>query len=58
MSLDTFQVFDLQNPTETDEDTTLIVSVKEELFHHFTMFVVTSLITSQQTVRFIPKFRR
>jgi hypothetical protein len=57
-SVDAFQVFDLQNPTKTDKDTTIVVSIKGEQFHHITLFVVTKLITLQQPVCFTSKFRR
>jgi hypothetical protein len=56
ISVGSFKIFDHQNPTETDEDKTIIVIVKEEQLHHFTMFAVTRLITPQPTVRFTPKF--
>jgi hypothetical protein len=45
-----FQVVGRQNPTETDEDTKIIVSIKEEQFHHITVFVVTKLITLQHNL--------
>jgi hypothetical protein len=49
-SVDTLQVFDIQNSTEIDEDTTIPDNSNGAQFHTIIMFVVTTLITPQPLV--------
>jgi hypothetical protein len=59
-SLDTlhFQVFDVQNPTEIDEDSTIPDDSNGAQFRAIIMLVVTTLITPQQLVSYRPPGQR
>jgi hypothetical protein len=57
-SIDTFQVFDIRNPMEIDEDTTISDDSNGAQFHTIIMLVVTTLITPQPLVCFNPPDQR
>jgi hypothetical protein len=56
--LDAIQLFEHQNPTCIDEDTTSIVSITGSKVHHIIMFFVTNIINLQPRRRFNPPDRR
>jgi hypothetical protein len=56
--VDVIQVFDNQNITNIDEDTTILAIIMWIQFHHVTLFVVRIAITQQRLVQLTPPDRR
>jgi hypothetical protein len=56
--VDVFLVLYHQNPTNIDEDTTILVIILWTQFHHVPLFVVRIAITQQPLAQFTPPDRR